>query len=83
VRRLFWLGVGVGAGATAVIGLRRFARRQADRVSPAALAREAKGGVLDFSKLVAESMEEGKRAMADAEARARAQTQSKGGPPVD
>jgi hypothetical protein len=83
VRRLFWLGLGVGAGATAVIGVRRFARRQAERVSPAALAREAKGGVLDFSRLVAESMEEGKRAMADAEARARDQTRAKGGAVTD
>jgi len=83
VRRLFWLGLGLGAGAAAVIAAGRFARRQAGRVSPATLAREAKGGLLDLSKLVAESIEEGKRAMDDAEAQARAETQARGGPPVD
>jgi hypothetical protein len=83
VRRLFWLGLGLGAGAGAVIAANRFARRQAQRISPATLAREAKGALLDASRLVSESMEEGKRAMAEAEARARAETRARGGPPVD
>ena len=33
------------------------------RAKPRAIAREARGGLLDLSKLVAESVEEGKRAM--------------------
>jgi hypothetical protein len=45
----------------------RWAKRQAGRVAPRALAKEAKGGLLEFSKLVAESIEEGKRAMAERE----------------
>ena len=83
MRRLFWLGLGLGAGAAAVIGASRWTRRQAGRVSPVSIAREAKGGLLDFSKLVAQSMEEGRRAMAEAESRARSESRAKGGPPVD
>jgi hypothetical protein len=62
VRRLFWLAVGLGAGATGAIMAGRFARRQVERAKPQAIAREAKGGLLDLSKLVAESIEEGRRA---------------------
>jgi hypothetical protein len=36
-------------------------------VAPAALAREAKGGLLDLGKLVSESIAEGRRAMEDRE----------------
>jgi hypothetical protein len=36
-------------------------------VKPATLAREARGGLMDLSKLVAESIEEGKRAMEERE----------------
>jgi hypothetical protein len=82
VRRLFWLGLGLGAGAAAGIGATRWARRQADKVAPANLAREARGGLLDLSKLVAESIQEGKRAMAEAETQAREETKARGGPPV-
>jgi len=71
VKRFFWLLFGLGAGAAVGVGATRWARRQAQKVAPATLAREAKGGLLDLSKLVAESIEEGKRAMADAEQQAR------------
>ncbi len=63
MRRLFWLAFGLGAGATGAVLASRWTRKQADRVKPQAIAREAKGGILDLSKLVAESIEEGKRAM--------------------
>jgi len=45
----------------------RWARRQAEKVAPATLAREARGGLLDLSKRVAESIAEGKRAMKEKE----------------
>jgi hypothetical protein len=67
VRRLFWLAFGLGAGATGAVLTSRWTRRQAKRVQPQTLAREAKGGLLDLSKLVAESLEEGKRAMEERE----------------
>ena len=51
----------------------RWAKRQTNKVKPATLAREAKGGLMDLSKLVAESIEEGKRAMEERERELRAE----------
>jgi hypothetical protein len=67
VRRLFWLAAGLGAGATGAILASRWTKRQANKVAPQTIAREARGGLLDLSKLVAESIEEGRRAMEDRE----------------
>jgi len=67
VRRLFWLAFGLGAGAAGAVLASRWTRRQADRVRPRTIAREARGGLLDLSKLVAESIEEGRRAMDERE----------------
>jgi hypothetical protein len=67
VRRLFWLALGLGAGAAGAIVTLRFARRQAEKVAPARIAREAKGGLMDLAKLVAESLAEGQRAMRERE----------------
>jgi hypothetical protein len=62
MRRLFWLALGVGFGAASAVMASRWTRRQMDKAKPKAIAREARGGLLDLSKLVAESMQEGKRA---------------------
>ena len=67
MRRGFWVALGLGAGATGAVIASRWAKRQARKVAPQTLAREAKGGLLEFSKLVSESIEEGKRAMEDRE----------------
>ncbi len=67
MRRIFWLAFGLGAGATGAVIASRWTRKQAKRVAPAALAREARGGLLELSKLVSASLEEGKRAMAEKE----------------
>jgi hypothetical protein len=67
VRRAFWVALGLGAGASSAVMASRWAKRQANRVAPATIAREAKGGLLDLTKLVAESIEEGKRASAERE----------------
>lgn len=67
MRRLFWIALGLGAGAASAIMAGRFTRRQVEKAKPQAIAREAKGGLLDLSKLVAESIEEGKRARVDRE----------------
>ncbi len=71
MRRLFWLALGLGAGAAGAVMTVRFARKQAKKVAPAAIAREAKGGLLDLGKLVSESIAEGKRAMREKEAELR------------
>jgi hypothetical protein len=68
VRRGFWVALGLGAGVAGAIMSMRFLRKQTQRVAPANLAREAKGGIMDVARLFSESIAEGKRAMADKEA---------------
>ncbi len=79
MRRLFWLAVGLGAGAASAIMAGRFTRRQVEKAKPQTIAREAKGSLLDLSKLVAESIEEGKRAQADRERELRDRYEIPGG----
>jgi hypothetical protein len=67
VKRGFWVGLGLGAGATGAVIASRWTKKQAKKVAPAALAREARGGLFELSKLMSESIAEGKRAMADRE----------------
>jgi hypothetical protein len=74
VRRLFWAALGLGAGAVGAVATMRWAQRQAQRVAPANLAREARGGILEFSKLVSESIAEGKRAMEEKQQELREET---------
>jgi hypothetical protein len=71
VRRIFWLALGLGAGAAGAVLTTRFARRQMQKVAPSTIAREARGGLLELSRLVSESIAEGKRAMEEAEREAR------------
>ncbi len=72
MRRSFWVAFGMGLGAaTAILGT-RWTRRQVEKAKPKAIAREAKGGILDLTKLVAASIDEGKRAMDEREAELRA-----------
>ena len=63
MRRLFWVALGLGAGAASAILTMRFVRRQTGKVAPAALAREARGSMMDLAKLVSDSLAEGKAAM--------------------
>ena len=74
MRRLFWLALGLGAGAAGAIMTARFARRQMDKVAPSTLAREARGGLLDLSRRVSESIEEGGRAMQEKEEQLRTES---------
>jgi hypothetical protein len=67
VRRLFWVGIGLGVGAASTILASRFVRRQTAKVAPATLAREARGSMLDLAKLVSDSVAEGKAAMQEKE----------------
>jgi hypothetical protein len=67
MRRIFWLALGLGAGATGAVVTLRFARRQAKKVAPATLAREARGGFMDLARLVSESLAEGREAMREKE----------------
>lgn len=67
MRRLFWIALGLGAGAVGAVLTARFARKQMDKVAPSTLAREARGGMMDLSRRVSESIAEGKRAMEEKE----------------
>ena len=67
MRRLFWVALGLGAGAVGAIMTTRFARKQAEKVAPSRIAREARGGIMDLAKLVSASVAEGQRAMRERE----------------
>jgi hypothetical protein len=67
VKRAFWVALGLGAGATGTVIASRWTKKQAKRVAPAAIAREARGGLFELSKLMSESIAEGKRAMTERE----------------
>jgi hypothetical protein len=76
VRRLFWLATGLGAGATGTILVSRWLRRQADRLAPPNLARQA-GRVLtaagaDLADTLAGAVEAFREGMAEREAELRA-----------
>ena len=71
MKRGLWVALGLGAGATGAIIASRWTRKQAQRVAPHTLAREAKVGLMDLSELVSESIQEGKRAMDEREAELR------------
>jgi hypothetical protein len=79
VKRPFWVALGLGAGATGAILASRWTKKQAQRVAPATIARETKGGLMDFSKLVSESIQEGKREMERREAELRERHDVRGG----
>jgi hypothetical protein len=59
---MFWVAFGAGLGAATAIVTTRWTRKQVQKASPQAIAREAKGGVADLSRFVAASLDEGRRA---------------------
>jgi hypothetical protein len=58
MRRVFWLAVGLGAGATVAFMATRWARHQAERVAPANVARQAGGALKDLGALLGEAARE-------------------------
>jgi hypothetical protein len=81
MRRVFWLAFGLAAGAVSAVMASRWTRKQVDKAKPASIAREARGGLLDLTRLVSESIEEGKRAMDARERELRAEHGMPGGGP--
>ena len=71
MRRIFWLALGLGAGATAAVLAARWAKRQGQRVAPANIGRQVSGAASDFGRLVRTALAEGRQAMADREAEIR------------
>jgi hypothetical protein len=72
VRRIFWVALGLGAGATGAVIAARWFERQTRRMAPANLARQAGGTVRDFSMLVGEAVREFRRGMVEKESELRA-----------
>jgi hypothetical protein len=71
VRRIFWLAMGLGAGATAAFMASRWARRQAERMAPANVARQAGGVLRDAGSLLAEAASDFRAGMVEREAEIR------------
>jgi hypothetical protein len=67
VRRIFWLALGLGAGATSAVLAGRWARQQAQRVAPSHLARQLGKTVQELGAVVAEAGREFSRAMTEKE----------------
>jgi hypothetical protein len=67
VRRLFWVGVGVTAAVLAA----RWVRKQRAKYGPSNVADRVVEGAQDVGRLVALSVEEGRRVMAEKEAEIR------------
>jgi hypothetical protein len=72
MRRIFWLAMGLGAGVTAAVMLSRWTRRQAERMSPPNLARQAGETFRDAGSLVTEALTEFRKGMAEKESEVRA-----------
>jgi DNA-binding IclR family transcriptional regulator len=67
VRRIFWLALGLGAGATGAVLAARWFERQTRRMAPANLARQAGGTVRDFSSLIGEAVREFRQGVTEKE----------------
>ena len=68
MRRLFWVGLGVGVSIAAY----RWFRKQQARYGPEAVASKLSEGARDAWKLLEVSVDEGRRAAAEKEAELRA-----------
>jgi hypothetical protein len=69
MRRMVWIGVGVGLTVMAL----RWARKQRERFGPDAVTTKLAQGAQDLRDLVKASLAEGRRAMAQKEAELRAE----------
>ena len=73
MRRLFWVALGLGAGATVAVRMSRWTRRQREKMSPANIASRAGQGVADLGSRVADFVSEYRTASAEREAELRAE----------
>jgi len=71
VRRLFWLGLGLGTGTTIGLLGARWVRRQTRSLAPSNLAGQAAATARDTGSLLREAAREFRRGMEDREAELR------------
>jgi hypothetical protein len=72
-RRIFWLAMGLGAGATGVIMASRWMDRQKQRLSPANVGRQASAAVGGLASALRDAASEYRKASAEREAQITAQ----------
>lgn len=71
MRRIFWFAIGVGLGAAVAVMLARGLKR-ARKSIPEAVAGEMRSAIDSFRTTIAEAVEEGRKAMHEAEEEMRA-----------
>ena len=71
MRRIFWLALGLGAGATAAVMSGRWMKRQTQRMAPANLARQAGRAAVEFGSILAEAAKEFRAGATEREAEIR------------
>lgn len=71
MRRVFWLSMGLGAGATAAVMASRWLRRQRQALAPANVVRQAGDAVRDLASLVGEAAREFREVRSEKEAEVR------------
>jgi hypothetical protein len=71
MRRLFWLGLGLGTGTTIGLLGARWLRRQTRALAPANLAGQAAATARDAASLLQEAAKEFRRGMREKEAELR------------
>ena len=71
MRRIFWLALGLGAGATTAVMASRWTRQQVQKVAPANLARQVGEGARDVGSLIAQAAKEFREGAAQKEAEVR------------
>ena len=75
MKRIFWLALGLGAGATGAVLASRWAKKQTQKMAPANIARNTQAGLLNLGKRLSESIAEGKKAMDEREREIREKAQ--------
>lgn len=70
MRRLFWLAIGIGMGATFAFLMARGLRRARQRL-PRAIVDEARSLIQSYRQALSEAVEEGRQAMREKEAELR------------
>ena len=73
MRRAFWTLFGIGMGAAIGIGVMRWTRRTAERLTPGSISQRAFELAHDWRERLGDAIAEGRAAMAEREAELRAQ----------
>lgn len=71
MRRIFWLSMGLGAGATAAVMAGRWLKRQRQALAPANLVHQAGDAAKDLASLMAEAARGFREGMTEKEAEVR------------